>query len=165
MVAEGTFRSDLFHRLSVVQVRTPPLRNRLDDLPDLAAHLAESFRPGAPLSAAVLDRLAEHAWPGNVRELRNVLERAFALAGGGDVAPQHLDLESAPTIEAGAPATPAPPAQPSTTDGPRTARETEKDLILAALERNYWNQTKAAQELGISRSTLKRRLKEYKLKT
>jgi DNA-binding NtrC family response regulator len=82
MVADKTFRFDLFYRLAVVHVALPPLRDRLDDLPALVAafHAARGVDPG-PIDGENLARLAQHAWPGNIRELRNVLERAWAMSG------------------------------------------------------------------------------------
>jgi DNA-binding NtrC family response regulator len=95
-LASGAFREDLYHRLAVVHVRVPPLRERLEDVPDLVAHfLTQANRPDA-LGPGTLARLLGHAWPGNVRALRNCLERALVFAGDGQVLPEHVVLDAAP---------------------------------------------------------------------
>ena len=82
-VADGDFREDLFFRLNVFPIRLPPLRERLEDLPALVAHLAERIRPrqAPPFTPAALEALAGYAWPGNVRELANLVERLIILSG------------------------------------------------------------------------------------
>ena len=102
-VAEGRFRPDLFYRLSVVHVRIPPLRQRRDDIPVIAARMLEEMggcEPGE-ISGPNLDRLAAHAWPGNVRELRNVIERACALSGGVPRPFRDMTLHLGPSREGG----------------------------------------------------------------
>ena len=105
MVADGTFREDLYYRVNVIPVALPALRERRDDIPVLARHFVQRFaremrRPGADLSAEALDALMRHAWPGNIRELENVLERAVALETTAAIKlaslPDHL-LVVAPT--------------------------------------------------------------------
>jgi DNA-binding NtrC family response regulator len=98
MVKEGKFREDLFHRINVFPITLPPLRERREDIPVLAAHFLEKFRtefgksiPG--LTAAALDRLLVYRWPGNVRELRNCLERAAILIDNEPIGPAHLNIE------------------------------------------------------------------------
>jgi DNA-binding NtrC family response regulator len=166
MVEEGTFRHDLYHRLAVVPVRTPPLRERTEDIPLLIGHLRERLGITNPLSRDAEEALASHGWPGNVRELRNVLERAGALAAGGTIEPRHLRLVEArgfapgATRDAAPAATSTEPAVPRPTSG-ATMEDVERDTILAALERNGGNKAATARELEISLSTLHRRLRKY----
>jgi DNA-binding NtrC family response regulator len=144
LIAEKRFRADLYYRLDVIHIAVPPLRERAADIPALARHLLGSFagrRAPLALDEARLAELAGYPWPGNVRELRNVLERA-ALLG-------RLSLGRA---EAPAPAA-ASAAFP-------TLAELERGHIARALERTGGNVTQAAQLLGVSLSTLKRRVRE-----
>ena len=150
---QGSFRLDLFHRLAVVPVEVPPLRRRLADLDLLIPHLAAGLGVELRLSTAARGALARHPWPGNVRELRNVLERAAALAPGREVGPEDLLLHPGP--DATAPGVPAPEAA-------APGIEADRDAVLAALERNGGNKAATARELGISLSTLHRRLRRYR---
>jgi DNA-binding NtrC family response regulator len=152
MVAEGSFREDLYHRLAVFPVDLPPLRDRLEDLPELCRHLLGDIGASATISDEALARLRQSPWPGNVRALRNALERATVLARGGPIQPTHLLLPGEKTTT-----TPAP----TPTGKPETLAEAERRMILEALERTG-QQKLAAQELGISESTLRRRLAEYR---
>ena len=157
-VAAGTFRADLYYRLAVLRVDLPPLRERLEELPALCADLLAALRTGhqpAPrLSPAELERLAAYRWPGNVRELRNVLERALLLHGD---APRPSELLVAPTrLFALAERRPAAPA-PDTED--LSLARLERRTIERALARSDGNLTAAARLLGLSLSTLKRRVK------
>lgn len=156
-VAAGTFRADLYYRLAVLRVDLPPLRERLDELPALCADLLAALRPGHPpprLPPQELERLAAYRWPGNVRELRNVLERALLLHGD---APRPSELLAAPTrLVALAERRPAPAnAEPEDLSLARLERRT----IERALARSQGNLTAAARLLGLSLSTLKRRVK------
>jgi DNA-binding NtrC family response regulator len=156
MVREGTFRADLYHRLAVVRVRIPPLRERAGDVPALVEHFLADLGLELELSPAAMDALRAHSWPGNVRELRNVLESAAVRCRGRAAASADLELRSASL----AGAAPAPAAA-----GPASAagalRDRERETILAALERHGGNRAAAAKELGIARSTLWRKLKGY----
>ncbi len=149
----GRFREDLYYRLAVVDVRMPPLRERMDDLPLLVAHLRDTIADeiGAeskPVSPGAMRRLASHDWPGNVRELRNVLARAFVLAEG-TIEPSDIDLER------------RGPARPRT----RKERDVEERARLErALEEHGWRVVDVARSLGIPRSTLYRRLKRHGLR-
>ena len=95
---EGTFREDLFYRLAIITIETPPLRDRREDLPELAAYClheaAQSMnRPEMRLSRGALELMAAHDWPGNVREFKNCLTRAVAFAEGDILLPRHITLE------------------------------------------------------------------------
>jgi DNA-binding NtrC family response regulator len=103
-VRRGAFREDLYHRLHVIELRVPPLRERPEDIPHLADHFREEFNRRHALAVEAfapdaLDALYRHAWPGNVRELRNVVERAMLMAGGPKVESRHLTLGDLPRPE------------------------------------------------------------------
>ncbi|MGC3999156.1 MAG: sigma-54 dependent transcriptional regulator [Anaeromyxobacter sp.] len=161
-VREGRFRRDLYFRLAVVRLTVPPLREHLDDVPALAAHFIAAFnralgRQVRGIHPEALELLRAHRWPGNVRELRNVIERAFILyAGADEIRPEHL----APELRAGRRPEPLVPEVPS--DG-LVLDEVERKLIVEALERARGNQSQAARLLGISRDTLRYRLKKHGL--
>jgi two-component system, NtrC family, response regulator AtoC len=153
-VAEGRFRDDLYHRLSVFPVRVPPLRERPEDIAPLARALvvglrARLGRPGLRLSDGAAEALAAMPFPGNVRELSNTLERA-AILSDGDV----IELQAAP-----------PPA--AFDEGPRlsapTLEEAEAEAIRRALERHEGNRRRAAEHLGMGLRTLYEKLKRYNL--
>jgi len=161
-IKTGTFREDLFYRLSVIHIDVPPLRDRLDDVPLLAEFFLARFRGQAArrISGFAGDALAamtRYAWPGNVRELRNALERAVILAGKGLIERKHLPASfTSPTVEA------------PVMDGDcvqfrvgATVEEVERGLIMRTLEHTKNNKTKAADILGISLKTLHNKLKEY----
>jgi len=147
----GRFRRDLFYRISVFPITLPPLRECSMDLAELAAHLlAELGRPDVVLSEVVLALFRGYPWPGNVRELRNALERALLLAGPLPLAPVHFAALQVSTE-----------APPATVPGPENwdAEQAEMLHLRSALERFGGDMTKAARALGISRSTLYRKLK------
>jgi DNA-binding NtrC family response regulator len=159
-VAAGHFRSDLFYRLNVVHVRLPPLRDRRDDVPALAAHYVERYArtfnvEPKVIEPAALECLTAHDWPGNVRELQNVIERCFALAPEASI-----DVASLPaTLRVG------PAAAGSIEFGDRvpSLEEAERSLILAALRQSNGNKNQAARVLGIDRQRLYRKLEKYHL--
>ncbi|MEE0816183.1 MAG: sigma 54-interacting transcriptional regulator, partial [Desulfovibrio fairfieldensis] len=99
-IAEGTFREDLYYRLNVMNIRIPPLRDRVEDIPLLAEHFRLKFngqyaKSIAGVSTEVMEIFMGHPWPGNVRELEHVIERAFVLCGGEMIRPEHIALEAA----------------------------------------------------------------------
>ena len=156
-VAEGTFREDLFYRLYVVNLALPPLRDREGDVVLLAQHYLktlaeENGKPARSISPEAMDVLAAYPWPGNVRELRNVIERMVVLGSGSrlEVSDLPATVRAAGTAGAGT---------------GRGLRDAERQLIAEALRRHRDNRTKAAQELGISRRTLHRKLNEFGLRT
>src|SRR5262249_54552506 len=161
-VHEGRFRKDLFFRLQVVEINVPPLRDRRNDIPELADHFLKRFvretgRKIKGFTPAALQKMAAYHWPGNVRELRNVVERAVALAtgrmlDGGDVWLSSLD--AAQPAEAPAAAT----------FQPMTLQEIERIHIQRTLEHTEWNKSRTAEMLDIERSTLDRKIKLYELK-
>ncbi len=160
MVADGRFREDLLYRLSVIQTELPPLRDRPEDIEALVRHFAGTFGEEigrrveriAPEALAVLTR---YRWPGNVRELRNVVERALVLGDGSSIELDDLPPELLHTAPASLAAT---PPQPGTI---RTLEQLERDAIAAALDATGGNKARAAALLGIDRTTLYRKLKDY----
>jgi two-component system, NtrC family, response regulator AtoC len=164
-VAEGRFREDLYWRLNVVAVRLPPLRERREDIPALAAHFLARFarlRPELPpfaLAPEARDALSAHRWPGNVRELEHAMERAVVLAEGPVLGEEDLPE----TVRA------APPAAEVVAPGDggfslkRAVRNVEAQLVRAALERTGGNRTRASELLGISYRALLYKIKDYGL--
>jgi DNA-binding NtrC family response regulator len=156
-VREGSFRQDLYYRLNVIRIAVPPLRDRREDIPLLAAHVLREVatRSGAPrrLSPEALAALMSYAWPGNVRELENVLER-LALAATGET----LDVEDLP-----ASFRERPPARLEAPlfDGLPSLEEMEKRYLAHVLETLKGNRTRAAEVLGIDRRTLYRMMERF----
>jgi two-component system, NtrC family, response regulator AtoC len=153
-VREGAFREDLYYRLNVVRIEMPPLRDRRDDIPEIAGVLVKRLarklaRPVPAFAPGALERLAEHPFPGNVRELENILERAMIFAPGTSLEARDLDLPAPPTRAA------QPPPPPDTLAG------IEKRAVEAALQRWQGNRTRAAEELGIGRRTLQNWIKQH----
>jgi two-component system nitrogen regulation response regulator NtrX len=159
-VAQGQFREDLYFRLNVFPIHLPPLRERLADLPSLAAHFATRVRPRAPLTFApdAIAALAGYAWPGNIRELANVVERLSILGGN------HVGAEDVLRVLPGAGRTPPAPA-PSTPDlALADALDAhERSLIAGALARAEGNVAEAARMLQTDRANLYRRMKRLGL--
>jgi two-component system, NtrC family, response regulator AtoC len=158
-VTEGRFREDLYYRLGVMPLHLPPLRARSrEDAGDTARALVAELRRGVPdaprdIHADTLELLGSYPWPGNVRELRNVLERALLLARGASaVLPQHLPAE----VRAAGDDLPTPHVS-------RTLAEVERAHIDRTLRAHAANRTRAARELGISRATLIKKIREYEL--
>jgi len=159
-VRQGTFREDLFFRLAVIMITLPPLRERMDDLPVLAKFfLSRSGKLGTQkhcsLSDSALQMLQQYHWPGNIRELENVLTRALILCPDKTIGPEHLSLFGlAETAEH------APQACASAGPYHETMETYSRKVIEAALRRHGWNQTKAAEELGLQRTYLTKLLRQ-----
>ncbi|MDI1430213.1 sigma 54-interacting transcriptional regulator [Polyangium sorediatum] len=165
MVDEGSFREDLYYRLTVIVVKVPPLRERADEIEPLA----ELFRRNANrengrnvqgFSAEAMAQLRGHRWPGNVRELENVAVRAVILAEGDLIQPE--DLPKAVRLVQPEPATPSVGGLKAETKQQKRQLETQR--ILVALHETNWNRRMAAKKLGLSYETLQRRMKEYGIK-
>jgi two-component system, NtrC family, nitrogen regulation response regulator GlnG len=190
-IQQGLFREDLFFRLNVVPIRLPPLRERAEDVPDLARHffalVEKEGLPRRQLDAEAMERLKRYRWPGNVRELENLVRRLAALY------PQ--DTITAPIIDAELDAPPLAPAQPGGRAVPdegdslsaaverhlsqyfsgyrdtlpppglyhRVLREVEGPLIGAALAATRGNQIRAAELLGVNRNTLRKKVRDLDL--
>jgi Nif-specific regulatory protein len=162
-IQSGGFRRDLFFRLQVVEIRVPPLRERLGDVPLLADHFLKKFvretgRKIRGFTTAAMKKMENYHWPGNVRELRNVVERAVALGLGPMIDTPDVWLSS---LEAGGP---MPLAEQTAAYQPVSLEEVEKQHILRTLEHTDWNKSQAASILNIERSTLDRKIKLYELK-
>ena len=175
MVADGSFREDLLFRINTFEIETPPLRERLDDLPLLVDHFVRLRRPQAPpqaevVSSTALELLQRHRWPGNIRELANCIEHAVVLCDELPLRPEHLPARicraAASTGERSQPAektqlaAEAPGFQPAS-DRPQSLRELEMQAILAGLDRNGGNKSRTAEELGISLKTLYNKLNQH----
>jgi DNA-binding NtrC family response regulator len=159
MVEAGTFRADLFYRLSVITMQVPPLRNIREDIPLLAQNFATKLDLKCRLTRDALVSMQRYDWPGNVRELRNVLERAAVLCQGRDIYPEHLRL---PQGRRGSPQTESVTVEPEPpVSSPAQIKALERQMIEDAMVRNGNNKTAVARELGMPLSTLKRRIAEY----
>jgi two-component system response regulator HydG len=164
MVAQGSFREDLFYRINVFPIRVPSLRERLDDLPHLVLELmnGNSHRLGSgawamKITPEAIDVLKTHSWPGNIRELENVVLRAAVMADGGPVTPEHLPPLGAATAKR---------AEPEEPPGSfKSLVEVERDHIHRVLAAKKGNIQAAATVLGISRTTLYKKIEEYSLET
>jgi DNA-binding NtrC family response regulator len=149
-VEAGRFREDFFYRINVVGVRIPPLRERTDDIPALAGfflrrHSVRLRRPIEGFTSGALELLKAHPWPGNARELENAIERAVNLACGPVLS--EADLPASVTLQAQTRA--------------RAVTADERERLLTALEQSRWNQSRAASRLGMSRTTLWRKMREH----
>ena len=164
-VRQGTFRTDLYYRLNVVTVALPPLRDRREDIPELVRHfVAKLRRQGSQIEGftpAATALLSEHSWPGNVRELENLIERLAVLKGDGVVSrPEVLaELDDAGFAVAAPAYDERPRGAPSLGPLKEVVGQLEKDLIAEALRCTGGNKNRAAQILGINRTTLVEKLK------
>jgi two-component system, NtrC family, response regulator PilR len=159
LVAAGRFREDLYYRINVIEMRVPALRERLIDVPELAAAITGRFatRMGmAPpaVSDEAMEMLATHDYPGNVRELENVIERALTLCDGGTIRPDDIELRGSPSQFEET----VPPHRPGTL--PDRLEDIERASIVRALEEARYNKTAAARALGISFRALRYRIKK-----
>jgi two-component system, NtrC family, response regulator AtoC len=159
-VASGRFRGDLYYRVNVVTIRLPALRERAQDVPELALHFLRLYNARLGLkvesiSPAAMRTLMDYAWPGNVRELENVIERALVLSAGPTIEREHLSDIIAPVSA----------AQPAVDDFSvkRQTEALERTLIRRALERTNGNRTRAAQLLDLSHRALLYKIRDYDL--
>jgi DNA-binding NtrC family response regulator len=149
-VAAGTFRGDLFYRIAAFRLTVPPLRERPEDVPELAARLLSTLardlgKPNATLGGAAMDALRRYEWPGNIREMRNVIERALLLSDSFEITPEVLRFDRAT----------------SGTAGETTLAEVERTHILRVLDAEGGHVERAAGRLGIARSSLYQKLRDY----
>lgn len=153
-VKGGRFRQDLFHRLGQFQLRVPPLRERPEDIVALAEHFLRLKSPNKSFSEQAISALLSHPWPGNIRELRNLVARMAMESSGPEI--DFSKLTAALTGE--------PAALRQTASMPVSNLDSmEEQMIIKALERTGGQRTQAAEQLGISRRTLSRKLKEYNI--
>jgi len=157
MVHEESFREDLMFRINTFEIRLPPLRERTEDIPQLAQHMLRRFGGGAVAHAgftpAAIKALKQHCWPGNVRELANVIEHAVILCDDGPVTEEHLPANFDARRLRG-------PHFSIKAAGPQTLREIEMQVIYQTLERHGGNKPRTAEELGISLKTLYNKLNQ-----
>ena len=159
MVKENKFRQDLLYRINTIEVELPPLRDRLEDIPLLADHFLEHYskkynKSVSKISDAAISRMQKHSWPGNIREIQHAIERAVIMSNSQVLQPEDFNLN----------------AQPQTSmDGDNVMldqfklEDVEKILIRKVLKKYNGNITQAASELGLTRSSLYRRLEKYGL--
>src|SRR4029077_3499625 len=162
-VSEGRFRRDLYFRLRVLEILVPPLRKRVDDIPELAHYFlqrfnAETGRKLRGFTPQAMELMRKYRWPGNVRELKNVVERAVVLARGEFIEHDDLTLSQLSTAGDTNEFQPAP-AQ----FRPASLADMERQHILATLMATNWNKSQTSALLGIERSTLDRKIRRYEL--
>ncbi|MCB2017914.1 MAG: sigma-54-dependent Fis family transcriptional regulator [Hydrogenophaga sp.] len=162
MVQSGQFRGDLFYRLGMMRIDLPPLRERDGDVVVLAKAFLDRVarrygKGGLRFSDEALDALSRHRWPGNVRELGNLVEQCVILCADPVIELEDLPLPVAPASDFGG-------LEVGGEALPTSLPETERKLLLSALERNRWNVTQAARALGISRDTLRYRIDKFSLR-
>lgn len=154
-IAEGQFRADLFFRLNVISVQTPSLQQRIEDFDDLLYSFAKQQR--VRFSFDAIQKLKMHSWPGNIRELKNLVSRASALYPR-----QQIDLQKAEHLLKGSTLY-TPLAEEPGRARLSVVKEVERQMILKKLQENRGNQRKTAQDLGMPKSTLNDRLRQYKV--
>jgi DNA-binding NtrC family response regulator len=162
LVGQGRFRQDLYYRINVINIELPPLRERIADIPLLAKHFLdevcqESGRQARGFAPEALAVMQGYRWPGNVRELQNVVERAVLLSKSDTIRIDDLP----PALAMTAPATVVAPL------GARTLKQAleapERQIILEVLESHHWNRQLTAEQLGINRTTLYKKMKRLGL--
>jgi DNA-binding NtrC family response regulator len=159
-VKHGRFREDLYYRLNVLPIVLPPLRNRRDDIPILVKYFVDTYNTEfrkrvRGVSESAMKLLQSYGWPGNIREMRNAVERAMLLAEGNELTPEHFPLASG-----------AKARLTEAVELPATGidlEELERSLVVQALERSGWNQTRAATLLGLNRDQIRYRIEKFKL--
>jgi transcriptional regulator with GAF, ATPase, and Fis domain len=165
-IREKRFREDLFYRLNVIPVESPPLRARREDIPLLVQHFIEKGAEGrektASFTDSALERLCAYDWPGNVRELENVVERLTILCGDRAISEEDLPEGICAASEKTAVSIPQLPSEGLALR--EVVDDIESDLILQALEQTHWNKNQAAQLLGLNRTTLIEKIKKKGLK-
>jgi DNA-binding NtrC family response regulator len=155
------FRDDLYYRLNVIKIHIPPLRERRDDIPELCSYLVRRFvgEKRITISHKEIERLKAYEWPGNVRELRNILERAIILQKGPEITPSALLSNPEPSRAVSGPL----PSGSVLHGSDIKLNEMERAHITSALEQLSGNYSKTAKALGISLSTLKRKIRNYNI--
>ena len=158
-VKKGRFREDLYYRLNVLPIALPPLRTRADDIPALVTYFVDlynrEFRKRVRgVSPEAMRRLQTYGWPGNIRELRNAVERAMLLVEGTELTAEQFPLTASASALTEGVDLPA---------GGIDLEQLERSLVVQALERSGWNQTKAATLLGLNRDQIRYRIEKFKL--
>jgi two-component system, NtrC family, response regulator HydG len=162
MAREGKFREDLYYRLCVIPLHLPPLRNRKGDLISLAEHFIRAFSPRGQhvrLTQSAIERLQGHRWPGNIRELRNVVHRALLLRKGPMIDAGDISFDQEVNAATGLPVPEVPPGMTLE----QMLEKVERQIVENALRKWNNNRERVARELGVARSTLFKRLKDWGL--
>jgi DNA-binding NtrC family response regulator len=159
-VKHGKFREDLYYRLNVLPIALPPLRARADDIPRLVHYFIDTYNDEfrkriRRVAPETMKRLQSYGWPGNIRELRNAIERAMLLSEGDELRDADFPLATG--------------VAPRLGDGVQLPahgidlEQLERSLVVQALERSGWNQTRAATLLGVNRDQIRYRIEKFKL--
>ncbi|MEK7877147.1 MAG: sigma-54 dependent transcriptional regulator [Pseudomonadota bacterium] len=171
MVAEGTFREDLFYRINIFPIRIPPLRERRADIPALTFHFLAVFseelgKKVTELSDGAMNALVNHDWPGNVRELENTIQRAMILASDKVIRRAHLSniIDSSPPLDLDVPKTSDELKQLKKAAREKSVEDIEKLFVIEALKRNSWNVTRSAEETGMQRANFQALMKKYDIR-
>ena len=171
MVADGTFREDLYYRINIFPILIPPLRERRDDIPPLAFHFLKVFgeelgKKVSEFSEGAMSALVHHDWPGNVRELENTVHRAVILAGDKVVRQAHLAniIDTPPQLDLDVPRTSDELKRIKKVAREKSVEEIEKLFVLEALKRNAWNVTRSAEETGMQRANFQALMKKYDIR-
>ena len=171
MVAEGTFREDLFYRINIFPIPIPPLRERREDIPSLAFHFLKVFntelgKKVTEFSEGAMSSLVHYDWPGNVRELENTIHRAAILATENVVRQAHLTniVDMGPRIDIDVPRTSDELKRIKKAAREKSVENIEKLFVLEALKRNSWNVTRSAEETGMQRANFQALMKKYDIR-
>jgi DNA-binding NtrC family response regulator len=171
MVADGTFREDLYYRINVFPIEIPPLRERRDDIPSLAIHFLKLFSKELDhevieFSAGAMNLLMNHDWPGNVRELENVVHRAVILANDKIIRQAHLVnlIDMLPRIDLDVPRTSEELKRIKKIARKKSVENVERHFVISALKRNAWNVTRSAEQTGMQRSNFQALMKKYDIR-
>ena len=153
MVKENLFREDLLYRINTVQIEIPPLRERGDDIIQLAEHFLLKYagkynKPNSRFTSGALQKLSRHSWPGNVRELEHAIERAVIMSEGSILVEDDFVFNPKPGFEE---------------ESLKSIEDIEKHYIVKSLEKNRGKLTKVAEDLNLSRQTIYRKMKKYGL--
>jgi DNA-binding NtrC family response regulator len=166
MVADVTFRDDLYYRINIFPIHLPPLRERRPDIPGLAFHFlkecaAELGKTGVEISDSAMSVLVQHDWPGNVRELENTIHRALILASDGVIRRAHLAGIVGPDAASDVPRTGDELKRTKKAAREKSVEAIEKGFVLEALKRNDWNVTRSAEETGMQRANFQALMKKH----
>jgi DNA-binding NtrC family response regulator len=172
MIKEETFREDLYYRLNIVPILLPPLRERQEDIPILAAHFLKKYseemgKTIRGFTAEAMEKMIRYPWPGNVRELENVIERTVVMIDDEMVRVEHLILpgqQEKEVLEAQIPLTSEELKEIKKQMREKAVEEIERAFVLNALERHQWNVTRAAEEVGMLRPNFQALMRKYNLR-
>jgi DNA-binding NtrC family response regulator len=171
MVADGSFREDLYYRINIFPIEIPPLRERRDDIPALAFHFLNVFSKEVDhkvieFSAGAMNLLMNHDWPGNVRELENVVHRAVILANDEIIRQGHLVnlIDMLPRVDLDVPRTSEELKHIKKMAREKSVENVERHFVLGALKRNGWNVTRSAEDTGMQRSNFQALMKKYDIR-